>query len=163
MEVKRLPKGLVAAVLGSLMIGCSSTGSEVGDVAPQLKLETIVEGKPIKLSDYAGKVVVLDFWATWCGPCREALPKMAQMQRTYGDKIHILAVSSEEKDLLKKFLATNSLPLDFVRDPLALTTEHFGVSAYPTTFVIGKDGKIAWKSLGMNEAGLETALREATK
>ena len=144
-------------------MGCSATGPEVGNSAPELKLETITEAKPVKLSDYAGKVVVLDFWATWCGPCMEALPKLAKIQGEYGDKIQILAISSEEKGLLQKFMATNRLPLKFVRDPFTLTTEKFGVTAYPTTFVIGKDGKIVWKSMGMDEPGLVTAIDQATR
>ena len=145
------------------LVGCSATGPEVGNSAPELKLETITEAKPVKLSDYAGKVVVLDFWATWCGPCMEALPKLAKIQGEYGDKIQILAISSEEKGLLQKFMATNRLPLKFVRDPFTLTTEKFGVTAYPTTFVIGKDGKIVWKSMGMDEPGLVTAIDQATR
>lgn len=160
--MRRIQFGLVAA-MGVGLTGCSSTGAEVGNTAPELKLETLADGKPVKLSDFAGKVVVLDFWATWCGPCLKAMPKLAEIQESYGDKVQVLAVSSEDKDKLKKFLSTNRLPLKFVRDPFTLTTEKYGVSAYPTTFVIGKDGKIAWKSLGMDEEGLQTALRDATK
>jgi len=145
------------------LVGCSATGPEVGNSAPELKLETINDAKPVKLSDYAGKVVVLDFWATWCGPCMEALPKLAQIQTKYGDKLQILAVSSEDKERLQKFMATNRLPLKFVRDPFTITTEKFGVTAYPTTFLIGKDGKIAWKSMGMDEEGLVSAIEQSAR
>jgi thiol-disulfide isomerase/thioredoxin len=146
-----------------LLLGCASEGTGVGSIAPELKAETLVEGTPVRLADYKGKVVVLDFWATWCGPCIEAMPHLVEAQKEYGDKVKILAITTEERDTVQRFLAQRPTSLTILRDPFVSTQTRYGVSGLPNTFVIGKDGKIAWESVGFDPQGFKNALEQATK
>ena len=128
------------------------------------------DGHPVKLSDYRGKTVVLDFWATWCGPCQISLPHTTKVAEQYADKgVTVLAVNVW--DTPKAFQAW--LPkhpeysaLNFVIDPSptqesSIATSLYGVSGIPTQYVIGKDGRVV-KSIVGYEAG-NTALEDALK
>jgi len=114
-----------------------------------------LEGKIVKLSDLRGKVVVIDFWATWCGPCKASFPYLQQVYNKYKDnpKVVILAVNTwenvsgkEKEDLVKKFMADNKYTFPVLYDEGFV--EKYGVDGIPTKFVIDKKGMIQFKTIG---------------
>lgn len=124
-------------------------GLEVGDIAPDFELETL-SGETARLSDYQGQDVMLNFWATWCPPCRAEMPDMEQLYEE--EDIEILAVnllgtetSVEDVDaFIEEYQLTFPILLD---DPVEVT-EDFEAYTVPTTFMIDKDGRISFKSSG---------------
>jgi len=131
------------------------------------------DGNPVKLSDYRGKTVVLDFWATWCGPCQISLPHTAALAKQYaGRGVTVLAVNVWDKpDAFQAWLPKHPEygGLTFAIDPSkddakGIATGLYGVSGIPTQYVIGKDGRVV-KSIVGYDAGstdLEDALKAAS-
>jgi cytochrome c biogenesis protein CcmG/thiol:disulfide interchange protein DsbE len=118
-------------------------------LAPGFSL-TDITGKPLKLSDYQGKVVMLDFWATWCGPCRIEIPGFIELQKRYGGQgFAIIGISMDD---------SSEPVVDFYRQlqmnyPVAVGNERLGelyggVLGLPTTLLIGRDGRIYAKHVG---------------
>src|SRR5829696_2286085 len=79
----------------------------IGQPVPDVSLDKLVNypASTIKLSDFRGKLLILDFWATWCSPCIAAFPKLDSLQRKFGDKLQILSVTKESKSIVKQFLS----------------------------------------------------------
>lgn len=115
----------------------------VGKVAPDFKLKDL-DGKEVKLSDLKGSVVLLDFWATWCGPCRASLPHLDEIYKELKEKgLKAYAVDLREKeDTIKPFIEKTELSIPVLMDEDGKVAKSFGVSGIPQTVVIGKDGKI---------------------
>jgi thiol-disulfide isomerase/thioredoxin len=114
-----------------------------------------LEGKIVKLSDLRGKVVVVDFWATWCGPCKASFPYLQKVYNKYKDnpKVVILAVNTwenvsgkEKENLVKKFMVDNKYTFPVLYDEGFV--EKYGVSGIPTKFVIDKKGMVQFKTIG---------------
>jgi thiol-disulfide isomerase/thioredoxin len=114
-----------------------------------------LDGKVVKLSDLRGKVVVVDFWATWCGPCKASFPYLQQVYNKYksNPKVVILALDTwervsgkEREDLVKKFMADNKYTFPVLYDEGFV--EKYGVEGIPTKFVIDKKGMIQFKTIG---------------
>jgi thiol-disulfide isomerase/thioredoxin len=116
----------------------------VGQVAPELAV-TDIDGKPVMLSAFQGKTVLLDFWTTWCPPCRADAPALDRLQRKYGGKeLVIIGISvSEDREIVKKFLEEHHH--DF---PIVLTSENemprpYQIALFPTYIVIDADGSVS--------------------
>ncbi len=138
----------------------------IGKAAPDFELETL-EGEPFKLSDSRGKeVVVLDFWATWCGPCIKAMPSvMAAVDEFEGKGVRLVAVNQQEAaGKVSKFLEAKGWDLQVALDDDARSpvSSKFGVTGIPTTFIIGKDGKVSMVHSGFSP-GLKDQLVEDIK
>jgi thiol-disulfide isomerase/thioredoxin len=134
---------------GALALGVFSTtafaggkGIKVGDALPELNTFGLEGNLP---ADLKGKVVVLDFWASWCGPCKESFPAMNDLQKKYADKgLVILAVNVDEKaEAMKDFLKQNPASFTIVHDATKKLVGTANISSMPTSFVVGKDGKVA--------------------
>ena len=115
----------------------------LGKQAPAIELTTLDDAK-FNLAEQAGKVVVLDFWATWCGPCVAALPKITETTAKYKDKgVIFYAVNvQEEAPIIREFLTAQKLAPPVLLDSAGKASEAFGVSGIPQTVVIDKAGKI---------------------
>jgi peroxiredoxin len=112
--------------------------------APQLALKDST-GKTITLTDYAGKVVLLDFWATWCTGCKKEIPWFSDFQKAYGAQgFAVVGVSMDDGGwaVVKPFLAGNPIPYPILLGD-GQTAQRFGIPALPDTFLIDRSGKVA--------------------
>ncbi len=121
-----------------------------------------IDGKLHRLSDYKGKVIVLNFWATWCPPCREEMPSMERARKKLlNDDVVILAVNvGEDEDTIFNF--TGDYPVEF---PLLMDTKgevikSYPVMALPTTYIISPDGMVTHRTLGGREWDNDELLNE---
>jgi len=126
---------------------------------------TTLDGKDISLEDYRGKVVLLDFWATWCGPCVEEIPNVKAVYDTYRDQgFEIIGISLDRSiDPLKEFIADKGLewPTIFDADQKASLADQFGITSIPTLYLVDRDGKIA--AMNPRGAALEPAVAKLLK
>jgi thiol-disulfide isomerase/thioredoxin len=121
----------------------------VGDPAPDAVFETL-DGDHLRLSRFKGKVVVLDFWATWCGPCVEGLPALEQLARERGRQpFALLSVSGDSNGRkLREFVASHGLGWTQCWDGNGTVQRQFGVSGFPTYYLIDPAGRIGWYKTG---------------
>ena len=114
---------------------------KIGDAFPSLA-DFKLEGK---LPDLKDKVVVVDFWASWCGPCKASFPAFTELHEKFADKgLVIVAVSiDEDKGDMEGFLKKAKVPFATVRDAKQKLAEKLSIESIPTTFILGRDGKIA--------------------
>ena len=113
----------------------------------------LLDGTPIKLADYAGQVVFLNFWATWCGPCLAELPAMNNLNRAMtGKPFVILAVNLRETGAqVTRFAQEHPMSFAYVLDPLGVVARDYGVTGIPLTYVIGRDGTVMARAIGPRE------------
>src|SRR5258706_1901825 len=131
------------------------------DPAPEFKLSGL-DGKPVTLADSRGKVILLNFWATWCGPCRAEIPDLVELQNKYKDRLQILGlvVDDDDQDAIKDFVEKFG-----INYPVALATndirmQYGGIAALPTSFVLDAEGRIVQKHEGLRDPILyETEIR----
>ena|SRR5262245_58826752 len=123
-----------------------------GGATPALELED-VQGKVHRLSEYRGKVVLLNFWATWCTPCREEMPSMASLQQSLeGRPFVVLAVNvGEGARAARGFGEKMALPFPLLLDSDMKTTRAWGARLLPASYVIGADGKVVYSYLGATD------------
>jgi thiol-disulfide isomerase/thioredoxin len=110
-----------------------------------------VSGKDVSSAQFAGKVVVVDFWATWCGPCREEIPGYIALQKKYGaDKLAIVGVSLDQAGpgVVKAFMEKHGVNYPMVMGDDAAVAQFGGVEAIPTTFLIDRSGQIRDRKVG---------------
>ena len=124
------------------------TGLGPGKTAPDFKLKTL-SGKEVALSDYKGKVVLVNFWASWCPPCREEMPLFKRVYEKYRNKgFEILAVSTDTSaEPVKKFVKDYRINFPVLLDDGSVASL-YGIQGLPTSFLVGRDGKILKVRLG---------------
>ncbi|HET6179569.1 MAG TPA: TlpA disulfide reductase family protein [Candidatus Sulfotelmatobacter sp.] len=133
-------------------------------VAPDFTLESL-EGKSMRLSDLRGKAVLLNFWATWCGPCKIEMPWFVELQNQYGSQgLQIVGVAMDDsgKDDIAKFAKEMGVNYPVLLGKEAVGDEYGGVPALPESFFISRDGKIVDKIIGLRgKAEIEDAIKKA--
>ncbi|MEA3361834.1 MAG: TlpA disulfide reductase family protein [Thermodesulfobacteriota bacterium] len=141
-----------------LLTGCDNSTSEpqisqgglIGNVAPDFTL-TDMQGQQVSLSQFRGKVVVLNFWATWCPPCREEMPSMEQLYRDFKDKgLVMLAVNVDEngKKAVSQFLQKTPHSFPILLDSENIAQNAYGVFRFPESFIIDRNGVVVEKIIG---------------
>ncbi|MBC5636065.1 redoxin domain-containing protein [Ornithinibacillus sp. BX22] len=133
------------SVEGVTIVSPGTNGLNVGDQAPEFELP-LLNGDVVKLSDLKGKKVLINFWATWCPPCKEEMPEMQQLYEEYGDDITIIAINatgserneSAVRDFIDEYGYTFPVAIDKNND----TTDNYMAYTIPTSYFIGTDGVI---------------------
>lgn len=148
----------------ALALAPLAPAAELGDAAKPLQISEWIKGKPVDLAAAKGKqIVVVEFWATWCGPCRTSIPHLTEMQKKFKDVVFI-GVSNEDADTVKAFVKKMGDQMDYTVavDNEEKTTEAymaaFGIKGIPHAFIVDKDGRIVWNGHPM--ANLEGTLAE---
>jgi thiol-disulfide isomerase/thioredoxin len=129
--------------------------------APAFDLKGL-NGEDLKLEDFRGKVVLLNFWATWCGPCRAEIPSLIELQKQYKDQLQVIGLAVDEEDdaYVRKFAASESINYPIAMGTNGVRFAYGGVTALPTVFVINKSGAIVQKHVGLFDPQLyETEVR----
>jgi peroxiredoxin len=132
--------------------------------APDFTLQSL-DGKSMRLSDLRGKAVLLNFWATWCGPCKIETPWLVELQNQYGhDGLQVVGVEmgDDGKDEITKFMKDMGMNYPVLIGKEAVGEAYGGVPALPETFFIGRDGKIVDKIIGLKGKGeIEDSIKKA--
>ena len=136
----------------ALCIALPASGLQHGSVAPQFEVAT--SDRTIRLDDYAGKIVYLDFWASWCGPCKQSFPWMNEMQGKYGAKgLQIIGINLDAKrEDGQRFLARTAASFTIGFDPAGRLARLYAVKGMPSSVLIGRDGKITLIHVGFDPA-----------
>ena len=133
--------------------GCALASSEAvrwpeGQPTPEIVLADS-QGRTWKLSEARGKVVIVNFWATWCEPCRAEMPSLQSLADLYGNELLVLAVNFKERDAkVAQFARAAALNLPMPMDRDGAVAARWGVKVFPSSIVIGRDGKARWRVTG---------------
>jgi len=139
---KNKPQSLAAPSQQSEVTSQSSQSTD--PLAPDFTLKDL-NGKDVKLSDYKGKVVILNFWAVWCKYCKQEMPDFNELNKELekDNEVVIIAINSQESpDTVKDYLSSNDINLKVLLDQDGSVTQTYGVSGLPNTFIINKDGSL---------------------
>jgi thiol-disulfide isomerase/thioredoxin len=163
---------VAVVVAGMLYFGTHMTrsGEETPHVlgkstqAPNFTLETL-DGKNMSLSDLRGKAVLLNFWATWCGPCKIETPWLVELQKEYGSQgLQVVGIAMDDsgKDDIEKFAKDMGVNYPVLLGKEAVGDAYGGVPALPESFFIGRNGKIVERIIGLKGRGeIEDAIKKA--
>jgi cytochrome c biogenesis protein CcmG/thiol:disulfide interchange protein DsbE len=141
---------VLLAILTLLVVGCyrGSRPPRIGTAAPDFTVQDA--DRKVSLSDLHGKVVVLNFWATWCAPCVEEMPSLVQLQQRFKDKgLTVVGVSIDvDGEAYHKFLKDYKIDFLTVRDPDQKAANLYGTFKWPETYIIDRDGIVRRKFIG---------------
>lgn len=143
----------------------ATVGVNVGELAPDFTL-TDLEGSPLRLSDLRGKVVFINFWATWCPPCRAEMPEIEAVYQKYKDKdVVVIGVDiAENESKVRQFVQRGGYSWTFVLDTTAEVANDYEITAIPTSFFIDREGIIQAVNIGaMTKRAMEAKLAEAMR
>jgi cytochrome c biogenesis protein CcmG/thiol:disulfide interchange protein DsbE len=173
---------LVTIIAALLIFGCNKNASELNkeqkndsvnssvnreadnskNKAPEFTLNSPT-GKKVSLSDYKGKVVIVDFWATWCPPCRKGIPDLVELQNEFGNKIAVIGISvdTDTKDQVAAFAKDYNINYTVLFATQDVVQNYGNIEAIPTSFVIDKNGIIVNQFVGLTPK--ETYVNEIKK
>ncbi len=159
--------GIAVALMIAFLVSCLSDRTPPSKPAPMFTAKTL-DGKSFDLKDEAGHVVVLDFWATWCGPCVQSLPNLQKLHDDADLKakgLHIYAINNgEEPDAVRTFVEKQHLTVPILLDESMEIGQKFSFEYIPATVIIGRDGKVRQVFEGYyddSDAKIRAALKEA--
>ena len=144
-------KALAAALLVMLCGAAAAADLKLwtGGPPPALALKDL-DGRQHRLADYRGKVVLINFWATWCGPCREEMPSIQELKnKLAGRPFVVLAVNLDEPESrIRKFLTQMKLDFPILLDPGRNVAKGWNARILPATFIVGPDGRVRYSLVG---------------
>ncbi len=154
----------IISLLLAALLGGSAMAVDVGQTAPGFDLPGRLAA--VKLSDYKGQTVYLDFWASWCGPCKQSFPWMNDIQTRYGSQgLRVIGINVDQKtDDAKKFLKDTPAGFDVAFDASGQTPKTYAIKGMPTSVLIGPDGKVLSVHSGFKDeqrAELEGQIKQA--
>ena len=137
-----------------LFVLCASVqAAEEGMVAPNFKLKSL-DGEEVSLSQFRGKYVLINFWATWCGPCKIEMPSLEALYQRFKNKNFVLLAISNDMfgaSIVKPFIKANHLNFTILLDQRLKASNAFGVTSLPSTFMIDPKGEIIGALFGAEE------------
>ncbi len=167
-RLKKTLNGTITFVLVAIALVSSATqGAEPGDYAPEVSLPALANGSDmISLEDYRGQVVYLDFWASWCGPCRLSFPELERLyQGLRSQGFTVLAVNVDEaSELAFEFLQKYPASFPVLHDPVGDTPRRYGIKGMPTAFILDREGRVLYVHEGFRKGDgqeIERLLTEA--
>ena len=163
---RRMAAGLAGVLLSLALAPAWAAKAETqpvpGAVPPDV-LGNDMQGNPVTVSSRKGKVVIVTFWASWCGPCRRELPVLGKLQRVVGrDSLEVIAVNYKEdrKEFRDIIRANKDIELTYVYDPRGIISDRYGVSALPNMFIIDSEGRVAHVHRGYGPEMIERFAQE---
>ena len=141
---------VLSIIVMALLAGCTDRGAQSDTMASDFSLQDM-SGKTVRLSDYKGKVVLLEFWAAWCPPCRASVPGLEKLHKAYKDKgLVVLAVSMDEGgwDEVRSFITESGITYTVLKGTEDVAAK-YQVRSIPMMLVLNKEGKISKRYLGM--------------
>lgn len=148
------------AIASSLVLALSTSSAfavSAGDQAPDFKIPRLEAKGMISLKQYRGKVVYVDFWASWCGPCRQSLPALNDIRQEFRQKgFEVIAINlDEERDDAMEFLKEFPVAYPTARDTSGKVPEAYGLVGMPTAYLIDRKGKIEFVHEGFRKSDIE--------
>ena len=139
----------IAFTLGALAFAMPSITASISKPTPNVAVHT-ADGVTVRLADYKGKVVLIDFWASWCPPCKTSFPALDAIYREYQEKgLEVLAVNVDERRHdADTFLDAHPHRLTVLYDPKGVSPQAFGVKGMPSSFLIDRAGNIRFTHMG---------------
>lgn len=122
--------------------GADAPAARVGAFAPDFTLPALEDGRPLRLSDFRGRAVVINFWATWCPPCRVEMPALQQAQRDMPDVVVLGVNQQESADIVSRFMREQGLDFPIALDTAGEVNRVYRVRALPTTCFVDRSGVI---------------------
>jgi thiol-disulfide isomerase/thioredoxin len=164
----------IALVVLAALCGPSFAADEPGQKRPTLDVGAVpfdelgkdIDGNKVTISEHHGKVVIVSFWASWCGPCRKELPILASIAKKVGPE-HLKVISINFHDEQKPFWAVanalKTLPITILRDASGKAARKFEVKGIPRMIIIDRDGKVAADHTGYGEGSVEEIVDELNR
>jgi thiol-disulfide isomerase/thioredoxin len=147
---------LVLCISAIIFSGCarrppeSEPVLEIGQAAPNFKLPDL-NGQQVSLDQYKGKIVMLDFWATWCGPCRMTMPIVENLQKEYADTMVLLAINLQDsRDVVRDYIRAQGIRSRVLLDEEGLVGQMYGAEGIPLQILIDKQGTVRFIQPGYN-------------
>ena len=139
---------LLVIILGFFSLGMAASPPLVGGPAPAFKLET-VDGKILQLSDLKGRLVILNFWATWCVPCIKEMPEFEKVHQSLNPAVQIIGINmAESKEKVGEYIKAHDLSFPILLDDFGNVSQEYEVLHLPVTYFITADGVIRDKIFG---------------
>lgn len=148
------PVPAIGAAPGTIAVASKSLDSasalpQIGELAPDFEY-TLADGATRRLSDLRGKKVLVNFWASWCGPCREEMPAIQRALGQYGDSVAVLGVNKlEDFDTIKQYAGEVKVDFPLIANPTGDITTRYRVAALPISYFINSDGTIGARQIGV--------------
>ena len=131
----------------------------VGKTAPNFTLRTLDGAKSYSLSDFKGQVVIIDFWASWCAPCKRSLPKLAQIERTHKNvRVVSINIDDDRKNAINFFRRLN-IPILSLFDPEKKVAAKYVVPEMPSALIVDKSGVVRYLHIGYADSEFETIVK----
>jgi len=154
-------RATLAAFAAFALAAPAARALDIGDPAPPIEVKTWLKNTPVTLESAKGKVLVVEFWATWCQPCRQTIPHVNSLHKKYNDKdVILVGLTEEDEETAKKFMDTMVMDYHVGIDDASKTNSAYmkGIAGIPHAFVVDKAGKVAWH--GHPLAGMAGVIKE---
>lgn len=164
MKMNKKLASLAFAIMASTAC-ITANATDVGQPAPEFTLPTLQQDQPTSLKQYAGKVIYLDFWASWCAPCRTSFPLLNKMhEKLKAQGFEVVGVNlDEDKAAAEKFLKEFPVSFTVLRDAKGEWADKFVVESMPTSFIIDKKGVVQNIHHGFNSDDIKELEEKVTK